>query len=137
MVICLGFAYDPADPLPLTVSCFSKIQIGFTFLVPAHPGGSGQGLEGREMVVVVVVVVVVKVVFAHNCVYVVVSVGSSSLRGRVGKDAGASSTRHAEYSRSMSSDNWREAKKRDAETDVSVSWRSRTDHSRTGMTATL
>ena len=25
-------------PLPLTVSCFSKIQIGFTFLVPAHPG---------------------------------------------------------------------------------------------------
>ena len=25
-------------PLPLIVSCFSKIQIGFTFLVPAHPG---------------------------------------------------------------------------------------------------
>ena len=25
-------------PLPLTVSCFSKIQIGFTFLVPAHHG---------------------------------------------------------------------------------------------------
>ena len=25
-------------PLPLTVFCFSKIQIGFTFLVPAHPG---------------------------------------------------------------------------------------------------
>jgi len=23
--------------LPLTISCFSKIQIGFTFLVPAHP----------------------------------------------------------------------------------------------------
>jgi len=23
-------------PLPLTVSCFSKIQIGFTFVVPAH-----------------------------------------------------------------------------------------------------
>ena len=23
-------------PLPLTVSCFSKIQIGFTFLVLAH-----------------------------------------------------------------------------------------------------
>jgi len=30
-------------PLPLTVSCFSKIQIGFTFLVPAHPGGPGKG----------------------------------------------------------------------------------------------
>ena len=25
-------------PVPLTVSCFSKIQIGFTFLVPAHLG---------------------------------------------------------------------------------------------------
>ena len=29
-------------PLPLTVSCFSKIQIGFTFLVPAHPGSPGK-----------------------------------------------------------------------------------------------
>jgi len=29
-------------PMPLTVSCFSKIQIGFTFLVPAHPGSPGQ-----------------------------------------------------------------------------------------------
>ena len=29
-------------PLPLTVSCFSKIQIGFTFLVPSHPGGPGK-----------------------------------------------------------------------------------------------
>ena len=29
-------------PLPLTVSCFSKIQFGFTFLVPAHPGSPGQ-----------------------------------------------------------------------------------------------
>ena len=29
-------------PLPLTVSCFSKIQIGFTFLVAAHPGSPGK-----------------------------------------------------------------------------------------------
>ena len=29
-------------PLPLTVSCFNKIQVGFTFLVPAHPGSPGQ-----------------------------------------------------------------------------------------------
>jgi len=29
-------------PLPLTVSCFSKIHIGFTFLVQAHLGGPGQ-----------------------------------------------------------------------------------------------
>ena len=30
-------------PLPLTVSCFSKIQIGFTFLVLAHSGSPGKG----------------------------------------------------------------------------------------------
>jgi len=29
-------------PLPLTVSCGSKIQIGITFLVLAHPGSPGQ-----------------------------------------------------------------------------------------------
>jgi len=29
-------------PLPLTVSYFSKIQIGFTFLVPAHLGSPGK-----------------------------------------------------------------------------------------------
>ena len=28
-------------PLPLTVTCFNKIQIVFTFLVPAHPGSPG------------------------------------------------------------------------------------------------
>ena len=48
MVICLergaDLRMDMAQlmPLPLTVSCFSKIQIGFTFLVPAHPGSPGQ-----------------------------------------------------------------------------------------------
>ena len=30
-------------PLPLTFSCFSKIQIGFTFLVPADLGSPGKG----------------------------------------------------------------------------------------------
>jgi len=30
-------------PLSLAVSCFSKIQIGFTFLVPAHLGSLGKG----------------------------------------------------------------------------------------------
>ena len=37
-------------PLPLTVSCFSKIQIGFTFLVPANPGGPGQRAVKRVCV---------------------------------------------------------------------------------------
>jgi len=35
---------------PLTVSCFSKIQIGFTFLVPAHPGSPGKRAVKRVSV---------------------------------------------------------------------------------------
>jgi len=46
MVICLARCADldiaQLMPLPLTVSCFSEIQIGFTFLVLAHPGSPGQ-----------------------------------------------------------------------------------------------
>jgi len=46
MVICLELGVDlhmaHLMPLPLTISCFSKIQIGFTFLVPAHPGSPGK-----------------------------------------------------------------------------------------------
>ena len=46
MVICLERGADlhmaQLMPLPLTVSCFSGIQIGFTFLVPAHPGSPGK-----------------------------------------------------------------------------------------------
>ena len=46
MVICLERGADlhvaQLMPLPLTVSCFNKIQIGFTFLVPAHPGSPGK-----------------------------------------------------------------------------------------------
>ena len=46
VVICLERGVDlhtaQLMPLPLTVSCFSKIQIGFTFLVPAHLGSLGQ-----------------------------------------------------------------------------------------------
>ena len=37
-------------PLPLTVSCFSKIQIGFTFLVPAYPGSPGKRAVKRVCV---------------------------------------------------------------------------------------
>jgi len=37
-------------PLPLTVSCFSKIQIGFTFLVPAHLGSPVQRAVKRVCV---------------------------------------------------------------------------------------
>jgi len=47
MVICLEQGADlrmaQLMPLPLTVSCFSKIQIGSTFLVQAHPGSPRKG----------------------------------------------------------------------------------------------
>jgi len=46
MIICLERGADlhmaQLMPVSLTVSCFSKIQIGFTFLVPAHLGSPGQ-----------------------------------------------------------------------------------------------
>jgi len=46
VVICLERGADlhmvQLVPLTLPVSCFSKIQIGFTFLVPAHLGSPGQ-----------------------------------------------------------------------------------------------
>ena len=47
MVICLERGADlhmsQLMPLPLTVSRFSKIRIGFTFLVPSYPGSPGKG----------------------------------------------------------------------------------------------
>ena len=41
-------------PLPLTVSCFTKTQIGFTFLVPAHLGSLGKRAVKRVCVCVCV-----------------------------------------------------------------------------------
>jgi len=47
VVICLERGADlhmaQLMPLPLNISCFNKIQIGFTFLVPAYPGSPGKG----------------------------------------------------------------------------------------------
>jgi len=46
MVICMEQGADlhmaQLMTFPITVSCFSKIQIGFTFLVPAHLGSPGK-----------------------------------------------------------------------------------------------
>ena len=51
MVICLERGADlhmaQLMPLPLTVSCFCKIQIGFTFLVPAHLDSPGKRVVKR------------------------------------------------------------------------------------------
>jgi len=56
MVICLERGTDlhmvQLMPLPLTVFCFSKIQIGFTFLVPAYLGSPGKSAVKRVCVCV-------------------------------------------------------------------------------------
>ena len=56
MVICLEQGADlhmaQVMPLPLTVSCFSKIQIGFAFLVLAHLGSPGKRAIKRVCVCV-------------------------------------------------------------------------------------
>jgi len=58
MVMCLERGADlhmaELMPLSLTVSCFSKIQIGFTFLVPAHLGRPGKRAVKRVCVCVCV-----------------------------------------------------------------------------------
>ena len=45
-------------PPSLTVSCFSKIQIGFTFLVPLHPGSAGQRAVKRVLSLLLFIVCV-------------------------------------------------------------------------------
>ena len=56
MVICQQRGADlhmaQRIPLPLTVSCFGKIQTGYTFLVPAHLGSPGQPAVKRVRVCV-------------------------------------------------------------------------------------
>jgi len=59
VVVCLEQGADlhmaQLLPPPLTVSCFSKIQIGFTFLVLAYLGSSGKRAIKRVCVCVCVV----------------------------------------------------------------------------------
>ena len=75
MVICLERGADlrmaQLMPLPLTVSCSSKIQIGFTFLVPAHPGSPGKRAVKRVCVRVCVCVDrgMFVVVHSHSTLY--------------------------------------------------------------------
>ena len=77
MVICLERGADlhmvQLMPLPLTVSCFSKIQIGFTFLVPAHPGSPGHRAVKRVFMCVCVRVRVWVCGCAGGCVSVLFS----------------------------------------------------------------
>jgi len=69
MVICLEQCADlhmaQLMPLPLTISCFSKIQIGFTFVVPAHPGSPGKRAVKR--VCVCVTIGLIRTVNKYTC----------------------------------------------------------------------
>ena len=82
MVICLERGADlhmaQLMPLPLTVSCSSKIQIGFTFLVAAHLGRPGKMAVKR---VCVCVCVCVKGVLCR-----LISLGVDNERRIVGRD---------------------------------------------------
>ena len=74
VVICLDRGADlhmvQLMPLPLTVSCFSKIQIGFTFLVPAHLGSPGKRPVKRGCVPYGIILLCHIVCFCcwHRCV---------------------------------------------------------------------
>ena len=75
MVICLEQGADlhtaQLMPLLLTVSCFTKIQIGFTFLVPAHLGSPAKGAIKQVCVCVCECVRVCVCYFINACVVTV------------------------------------------------------------------
>ena len=88
MVICLEQGVDlhmaQLMPLPLTVSCFSKIQIGVAFLVPAHPGSPGKRAVKR-----VCVCVCVTLLYKHAVIRLSVCRGTRSVRSDGGGGAPA------------------------------------------------
>jgi len=101
IVVCLERGADlhvvQLMPLPLTVSCFSKIQIGLTFLVPADLGSPGQ--RAVKWVCVCVCVYVFDTVvqslctwallwWSNACVYVCVCGCYSSVVIKGGSSAG-------------------------------------------------
>jgi len=61
---CIYFKVDRC----LTVSCFSKIQIGFTFLVLAHLGSPGKRAVERVIMINVMMVMVMMMVWLECCV---------------------------------------------------------------------
>ena len=79
-------------PLPLTVSCFSKIQIGFTFLVLAHPGGPGKGLLN----VCVCVVATVLVAYTFNVIRGLIQDRDGAVDGSAHSDGEAVAVSEAE-----------------------------------------
>jgi len=67
---CADLHMAQLKPLPLTISCFSKIQIGFTFLAPAHLGSAGQRAVKWECVCVFVDITLKNVCYCDITVFV-------------------------------------------------------------------
>jgi len=69
MVICLELGADlhmaQLMLLPFTVSFFNKIQIGFTFLVPADPGSPGKRAVKRVCVCIIIIIIT----FVLECMF--------------------------------------------------------------------
>ena len=93
MVICLERGADltmaQLIPLPLAVSCSSKIQIGFTFLVPAHLGSPGQRAVKRVCVFTVTQNTVFTILY--NYLSTAVNVAASYIRVGLLQNLGACS----------------------------------------------
>jgi len=74
MVICLEQGADlhmaQLMPLPLAVSCFSKIQISFTFLVLAHPGSPLKKAVKSVCVCIMLVMYQSRYILKLNCITV-------------------------------------------------------------------
>ena len=88
MVICVEQGADlhtaQLMPLPLTVTSFSKIQIGVTFVVPAHPGSPGQ--RAVCVCVCVCVVLPLRCNCSCDCCVNVRSAGVERRNARVWRD---------------------------------------------------
>ena len=71
MVVCLKRGADlhmaQLMPLPLTVSCLSKIQIGFAFLVPAYLGSPGKRAVKRVCVCLCVTYLLIRLRSRRGC----------------------------------------------------------------------
>jgi len=78
VIVCLERGADlhtaQLMPLPLTVSCFSKIQVVFTFLVPAYPRSPGKQPLNWHMCLSVCISVRFCIEFVFACTVLFVSV---------------------------------------------------------------